>query len=200
MGRQANGAKAEETLAEDFVPVLPKVRPSPSGTAPLSPFSGRPIRSVWPTGEEPMRAGLATVSVLAMLVAAPVPAFMQTALAQGGCTMAQLQGAYAVYGQGSGMLGNPPQQGIEVDVGIATLDGKGNLAGSITFSFNGKIFRTKFIGAYLVNSDCTITLSIQDDFGENLQEEGIVLDHGDEVRFIETNPGTVIARVAKRLN
>jgi hypothetical protein len=148
-----------------------------------------------------MRAGLAAVSALAMLLAAHEPAFIDTALAQaGGCTMAQLQGAYAVYGQGSGMLGNPPQQGIEVDVGIATLDGKGNLAGSITFSFNGKIFRTKFIGAYLVNSNCTITINIQDDFGEHLQEEGVVLGHGDEIRFIETNPGTVIARVAKRLN
>ena len=147
-----------------------------------------------------MRAGLTTISVLGMLFVAPEPPFIDTALAQaGGCTMAQLQGAYAVYGQGSGILGNPPQQGIEVDVGIATLDGKGNLAGSVTFSFNGKIFRTKFIGAYLVNSDCTITINIQDDFGEHLQEEGVVLGHGDEIRFIETNPGTVIARVAKRL-
>jgi hypothetical protein len=148
-----------------------------------------------------MRAGFATVSMLATLLAASEPAFIQTAVAQdAGCTMEQLRGAYAVYGQGSGTLGNPPQPGIEVDVGIATLDGKGNLSGSITFSFNGNIFRTKFIGTYLVKSDCTITLSIQDDFGEHLQEEGVVLGHGDEVRFIETNPGTVIARVAKRLN
>jgi hypothetical protein len=113
--------------------------------------------------------------------------------------MAQLRGAYAVYGQGSGILGNPPQPGTEVDVGIATLDGKGNLAGSVTFSFNGQIFRTRFTGAYLVKSDCTITISIQDDLGERLQEEGVVLGHGDEIRFIETNPGTVIARVARRL-
>jgi hypothetical protein len=151
-------------------------------------------------GEEPMRAGLAAISVLGMLLVAPEPRFIDTALAQnGGCSMSQLLGAYAVYGQGSGILGNPPQQGIEVDVGIATLDGKGNLAGSITFSFNGKIFRTKFIGTYLVNSDCTTTINIHDDLGEQLQEEGVVLDHGDEIRFIETNPGTVIARVAKRL-
>lgn len=147
-----------------------------------------------------MRTGLTALSALGMLLAAPEPPFINTALAQdGGCTMAQLRGAYAVYGQGSGILGNPPQPGIEVDVGIAKLDGKGNLAGSITFSFNGQIFRTKFIGAYLVKSDCTITMSIQDDFGEHLQEEGVVLGHGDEIRFIETNPGTVIARVAKRL-
>jgi hypothetical protein len=127
-----------------------------------------------------------------MLLVAAEPPLTDSALAQdGGCSMAQLRGAYAVYGQGSGILGNPPQPGTEVDVGIA---------GSITFSFNGKIFRTKFIGAYLVNSDCTMTMNIQDDLGEHLQEEGVVLGHGDEIRFIETNPGTVIARVAKRLH
>ena len=147
-----------------------------------------------------MRAGLTTLSVLGMLLGAPASPFTNAALAQdGACSMAQLRGAYAVYGQGSGILGNPPQQGTEVDVGIATLDGKGNLAGSVTFSFNGQIFRTRFTGAYLVKSDCTITISIHDDLGEHLQEEGVVLDHGDEIRFIETNPGTVIARVAKRL-
>jgi len=147
-----------------------------------------------------MRASLAVIGTLTAVLAAPEHAFIEAALAQdAGCSMAQLQGAYAVYGQGSGILGNPPQPGIEVDVGIATLDGKGNLAGSITFSFNGTIFRTKFIGVYLVRSDCTITLSIKDDFGEHLQEEGVVLGHGNEIRFIETNAGTVIARVAKRL-
>jgi hypothetical protein len=145
-----------------------------------------------------MRASLAVISALGMLLVEP--ALVGSARAQdGGCSMAELRGAYAVYGQGTGILGNPPQQGVEVDVGIATLDGKGNLAGSITFSFNGQIFRTKFIGVYLVKSDCTVTMNIQDDFGEHLQEEGVVLGHGAEIRFIETNPGTVIARVAKRL-
>lgn len=147
-----------------------------------------------------MRAGLTILSVLGMLLGAPESPFIDAALAQdGACSMAQLRGAYAVYGQGSGILGYPPQQGTEVDVGIATLDGKGNLAGSVTFSFNGQIFRTRFTGSYLVKSDCTITISIHDDLGENLQEEGVVLGHGDEIRFIEINPGTVIARVAKRL-
>ena len=70
------------------------------------------------------------------------------------------------------------------------------MTGSITFSFNGTIFRTNYTGSYLVNSDCTITLT---DLGETLQQEGVVLGDGDEIRFIGTDPGRVIARVAQRL-
>jgi hypothetical protein len=148
-----------------------------------------------------MRARLATVNVFAagMLLGAN-PALIDAALAEDqGCTAANLRGTYAVYGQGTVFVGNPPQPGLEVDVGITDIDGIGNLMGSLTFSFNGKIFRTKFTGSYLVNRDCTVSLTIQDDLGEHLQQEGVVLGHGDEVRFIGTDPGRVIARVAKRL-
>jgi hypothetical protein len=118
----------------------------------------------------------------------------------GGCSLAALRGPYAVYGQGTVFVGTPPQPGLEVDVGLATFDGKGSLTGSLTFSFNGQIFRTKYIGAYLVNSDCTISLMTQDDLGEHLQQEGVVIGDGDEIRVIGTDPGRVIARVAKRLH
>lgn len=149
-----------------------------------------------------MSAGLSMLHLLGVgvLTLGTAPAFADPALAQErGCSMTIVRGAYAIYGQGTVFVGSPPQPGLEVDVGLATIDGKGNLAGSITFSFNGKIFRTKFAGSYLVNSDCSISLSIQDDLGENLQQEGVVLADGDEIRFIGTDPGRVIARVAQRL-
>jgi hypothetical protein len=56
-----------------------------------------------------MRADLAAIGVFGVLLVVPEPRFIDTALAQdGGCSMSQLRGAYAVYGQGSGILGNPP--------------------------------------------------------------------------------------------
>ena len=149
-----------------------------------------------------MRTRLAAVSalVVGMLLVGRGPTQVSAALADdGGCSLATLRGAYAVYGQGTVFVGSPPQPGLEVNVGIAMIDGKGNLKGYLTFSFNGKIFRTNYIGAYLVNADCTISLTIQDDLGEHLQQEGVVLEQGDEIRFIGTDPGRVIARVARRL-
>jgi hypothetical protein len=152
--------------------------------------------------EEFMHARLAAVSVFRVGMLLIVAQFALTHAASaldGGCSLATLRGPYAVYGQGTVFVGTPPQPGLEVDIGIATLDGKGNLSGSLTFSFNGQIFRTKFIGAYLVNSDCTISLTTQDDLGEHLQQEGVVIS-GDEFRVIGTDPGRVIARVAQRLH
>ena len=123
-----------------------------------------------------------------------------TALAEDNtCSLATLRGTYGLYGGGTAFVGTP-QVAQEVDTGIFTADGKGRAVGSVTFSLNGKIFRTKFTGTYLVNPDCTATVTITDDFGEVLHEEGVIFDRGSEFRFIETDPGAVIARVARRLN
>jgi hypothetical protein len=89
------------------------------------------------------------------------------------CTLASLQGGYGLYGQGTAFIGTP-QVAQEVDVGIFTADGKGNVVGSVTFSLNGTIIRTKFTGSYLVNVDCTATVTIHDDLGETLHEEGVM--------------------------
>ncbi|WP_147281755.1 hypothetical protein [Dyella solisilvae] len=138
---------------------------------------------------------------IGMLLTSAGPALSDTANAQNaGCSMATVKGPYAIYGQGTVFVGSPPQPGLEVDVGTTTLDGRGKLTGSLVFSFNGKILRTTFVGDYVVNPDCTMRLAIQDSLGEHLQQEGVVIGNGDEVRFIGTDPGRVIARVAKRMH
>src|SRR5882724_6029185 len=77
-------------------------------------------------------------------------AFVATASAAGsGCSLASLRGTYGLYGQGTAFIGTP-QIAQEVDIGIFTADGKGNAVGSVTFSLNGTIIRTKFTGSYLV--------------------------------------------------
>ena len=136
---------------------------------------------------------LSGVVVVAFLVGAN-----STHAADNKCSLASLRGSYAVYGQGNVFVGSA-QQAQEVDVGLTNFDGHGNLSGFSTFSLNGKIIRTRFVGSYLVNSDCSTTAVVKDDIGEVLHEEGIILDGGSEIRFIETDPGAVIARVARRL-
>ena len=74
------------------------------------------------------------------------------------------------------------------------------MAGSVTFSLNGTIIRTKFTGSYLVNVDCTATVTIHDDLNETLHEEGVIFDGGRVFRFIETDPDQLVAIVARRLS
>lgn len=59
-------------------------------------------------------------------------AFMATALAADNiCSLASLRGTYGLYGQGTAFIGTP-QVAQEVDIGLFTADGKGNVAGSVT--------------------------------------------------------------------
>ena len=146
-----------------------------------------------------MRAYLAAISTVGMLLTAADPEFVGTARAEGdACSAATFRGRYVLYGQGTAFIGTP-QVGQEVDIGLFTADGNGNAVGSVIFSLNGKIFRTKFTGTYLINADCAVTVVIRDDFGEVLHEEGVIFPDGKEFRFIETDPGQSIARVARRL-
>jgi hypothetical protein len=175
---------------------LPQSKQPWSSPAILATFD--PLQAT--TKEEAMRASRASISALAILLAAAEPGFVGTAWADGDvCSLATLRGRYMLYGQGTAFIGTP-QVGQEADIGIFTADGKGKAVGSVTFSLNGKIFRTKFTGTYLINADCTATVIIQDDFGEVLHEEGVIFPDGKEFRFIETDPGQLIARVARRLN
>jgi hypothetical protein len=114
------------------------------------------------------------------------------------CSLEVLKGVYAVYGQGNVLVGTA-QEAQEVDIGLIVYDGNGGFVGDSTFSLNGKIIRTKFAGTYRVTSDCTATAIVKDDLGEVLHEEGVILGDGAEVRFIGTDPGAVVARVARRL-
>ena len=127
-------------------------------------------------------------------------AFVGTASAgDNKCSLASLKGRYGLYGQGTAFIGTP-QVAQEVDIGLFTADGKGSAVGSVTFSLNGTIFRTKFTGSYLVNADCTATVTIHDDLGETLHEEGVIFDGGRVFRFIETDSGQLVSRVAERLD
>lgn len=119
--------------------------------------------------------------------------------AQGGiaCDQRTVAGTYGFQGQGTLGLGTP-QAIPAAETGVATADGAGNLAGSVTFSLGGQILSTPFNGTYQVNPDCTISETIS--FGtQTRHQQGVVVDRGQQIDFIDTDPGTVLTRVAKRV-
>jgi hypothetical protein len=119
--------------------------------------------------------------------------------AEGGiaCDQRTVAGTYGFQGQGTLGLGTP-QPIPAAETGVATADGAGNLTGNVTFSLGGQILNTPFTGTYQVNPDCTISETIS--FGtQTRHQQGVVVDRGQQIDFIDTDPGTVLTRVAKRV-
>jgi hypothetical protein len=149
-------------------------------------------------------AAVVTLAVVAGLSLDRHPAAIKGSLsavvfAQGGiaCEQRTVAGTYGFQGQGTLGLGSP-QAIPAAETGVATADGAGNLTGNVTFSLGGQILSTPFTGTYQVNPDCTISETIS--FGtQTRHQQGVVVDRGQQIDFIDTDPGTVLTRVAKRV-
>ena len=115
-----------------------------------------------------------------------------------GCDQGTVAGTYGFQGQGTLGLGTP-EAIPAAETGEATADGAGGLEGNVTFSLGGQILSTPFTGTYQVNADCTIAEAIT--FGSQTRhQQGIIVSNGQQIDFIDVDPGTVLTRVAKRLD
>jgi hypothetical protein len=113
------------------------------------------------------------------------------------CDQRTVAGTYGFQGQGTLGLGTP-QVIPAAETGVATADGAGNLTGAVTFSLGGQILSTPFTGTYQVNADCTIAETIV--FGSQTRhQQGVIVSQGQQIDFIDTDPGIVLTRVAKRM-
>lgn len=120
-------------------------------------------------------------------------------LADGGptCDQRTVAGTYGFQGQGTLGIGTP-QPIPAAETGLATADGVGNLSGDVTFSLAGQILSTPFAGTYQVSSNCTIVETIT--FGPQVRhQQGVIVGGGKQIDLIDTDPGTVLTRVATRL-
>jgi hypothetical protein len=108
-----------------------------------------------------------------------------------GCTLADLQGTYRVWGAGTTLA-----SGLTTAVGYRILDGQGNLTfaedtRSVAGVITHRIGRT---AVYTVASSCAVT----EVFADGLTFDGVVVAGGREAFFIRTNPGTVITALYKQ--
>jgi hypothetical protein len=116
----------------------------------------------------------------------------------GSCEQATVQGRYGFLGQGVVGFGTP-EAAQAVESGTAAFDGQGKLSGSVTFSENGQIVSTPYTGTYQANSDCTISMTLF--FGSQVRhQQGVIVNGAKEIDAIETDPGSILTRVAKRID
>lgn len=107
----------------------------------------------------------------------------------GGCSLASLNGAYAVDRQGT-ILAQllpvlPPPPAPFGEASIAHFNGAGSFFGSATVNIGGAVANPAFTGTYTVNSDCTGTVTVNvPSFGLTLHEAIVVIGGGQ--RYIGT--------------
>jgi hypothetical protein len=151
--------------------------------------------------------GLVVAAAGCLVLAGTVPAQETTSAAESHsrCSDAALVGEYAVKGDGFVSSGPPPAPLAPFAVvSLMTFDGQGGLSNRVSASFNGLIRQNTVSGRYTVDADCTGTISVtlpEPPFRLNfsLVMAGARSRTGDEFYFIQTDPGTVVTHIAKRL-
>jgi hypothetical protein len=118
---------------------------------------------------------------------------------RGGCSVRRLRGVWSVLATGF-VVTPPPSSGIPAGpfatVGTLTVDSEGHAVLDGTRSFNGTIVSEADLpGTITLTDRCTGSAAFQGGRAFNL----VVLDGFREMNWIQTNPGTVVTIVFKRL-
>lgn len=120
---------------------------------------------------------------------------------QGGCSLASLQGAYGLLGQGTvynAMPGfTPPFPAAHS--GNLTADGAGNMSGSDTMTLEGVVIPDTFTVTYTVRRNCAYSSTITTSVGV-FHETGTITGSGQlqQINKIMTDPGMVWVDTVKK--
>jgi hypothetical protein len=111
------------------------------------------------------------------------------------CKLSHLEGKYGIFANGT-VVTPPPglPAGPFATVGTMEVNEDGTATVKLTRSFNGLITRETLPGALTINDDCRGTAT----FGGVRTFDIISVDGGNELQFIQTNPGSVVTVSAKR--
>ena len=156
----------------------------------------------------PVLLAVATFAVLLVLAptgkkSVPVLPVVHAQDNNSGCSLASLNGRYAIEGQGAVVAqlpGFPAPPAPQGEVAIATVNGAGSFSGSATLNIGGLVLNSvAFTGNYTVNSDCTGTATVNTSLGLTLHNAIVVIGGGQRFIETETDPFQVIQRRGQKL-
>lgn len=123
--------------------------------------------------------------------------------ADGGCSAASLNGAYAVEGQGTVVAQLPGFPAPPFPFGEATrarFNGDGTGSASATVNFGGTVLSAvPATITYAVNPDCTGNLTVNTTLGLSVHEAFVVIGGGQRFITTQTDPFAVVQRRGERL-
>ena len=117
------------------------------------------------------------------------------------CSNATLRGSFGFTSTGTLLALPPPSAGPFAEIGRQTFDGQGNTDATATLSANGNIKRVTVVGTYVVNPDCTGSMTLLvSPFGSTVNLDFVIDDDGTELRAITTGnvTGNTESRVYKK--
>ena len=115
------------------------------------------------------------------------------------CSDASVRGSFGFTSTGTLLAVPPPSAGPFGEIGLQTFDGRGGTDGIATLSANGNIRRVTFQGTYVVNPDCTGSMTIfVSPTNVTVNLDFVIDDDGRELRAIVTGAGVVETRVYKK--
>jgi len=82
--------------------------------------------------------------------------------------------------------------------GNETYDGAGHVVGAFTASNNGEIVHRTYTGTYTVNADGSGSTLLTDSNGDVTHFDIFIQKGGDEVSYVETDPGVVSSGYERR--
>ena len=118
-----------------------------------------------------------------------------------GCSDDSLQGSFGFTSSGTLNALPPPSAGPFGEIGRQTFDGQGNTDGTATLAANGNLRRVTWQGTYVVNPDCTGSMTLYvSPIGATVPLDFVIDDDGTELRAITTGnvTGNTETRVYKR--
>ena len=117
------------------------------------------------------------------------------------CSNASLQGSFGFSSTGTLLALPPPFAGPFGEIGRQTFDGQGNTDATATLSTNGNIHRVTIQGTYVVNPDCTGSMTVfVSPLGATVNLDFVIDDGETEIRAITTGnvTGNTESRVYKK--
>jgi hypothetical protein len=138
--------------------------------------------------------GLATVGALALIGTASA----DDAEARLSCSNATLKGTYA-HAETGWSISAQGQATPVATAGFDTFDGDGTGTGVITINTNGVADNETSTATYSINKDCTGTVVFNDANGSIVHFNVYLSPSGNQMRFIATEPGSVIASTDTRV-
>lgn len=138
-------------------------------------------------------AALAGLIAAAGLLVRP----QKTARAQSGCSAATLTGPYG-YSLGGTYYDAQGYSYVFASAGRMIFDGSGNITGADTINNDGSPARRQYAGSYVVNSDCTGTVTLTTT-GATASTHGdiVLVSGGKEVNFVQTDANIIFSGTLK---
>ena len=115
------------------------------------------------------------------------------------CSNASLRGSFGFTNTGTNLALPSPLAGPVAQIGRQTFDGRGNTRATTTLSVNGNILAATAEGTYVVNPDCTGSMTLfVSPFNITINLDFVIDDDGAELRAILTDAGSNESRVYKK--